>query len=73
MEKQVSFNLTKNIVHQTYSKKDYDRGQIDSTLYLYCYGRITQVQWIRVLWDLNEFKSKEMIVHIDSLHNTKII
>jgi hypothetical protein len=72
MSKQVKFDLTQNKVFTTYSKQEYDRHQIDSTLYLYNYQKISQVEWIKIQYDLHLYKTKEMPVHIDSIHNTKI-
>jgi hypothetical protein len=72
MSKQVKFDLTQNKTFTTYSKKEYDRHQIDSTLYLYNYHKISQIEWIKIQYDLHLYKTKEMHVHIDSIHNTKI-
>jgi hypothetical protein len=73
MAKKVNFNLSKNTYHTTYSSSEYNRSQIDSTIYLYCYKRITDKEMNTIINDLNIFKSKEMIIHIDSIQNTKLI
>ena len=72
MSKKVTFDLTKNKTYTTYSHKEYDRYQIDSTLYQYNYNKISQIEWIKIQLELNKYKTKEMPVHIDSIHNTKI-
>jgi hypothetical protein len=72
MTKKVKFNLDKNSFHETYSTIEYDRHQIDSILYLLSYRKITQKEWIIIMKDLNKFKTQEMQVHIDSIHNTHI-
>jgi hypothetical protein len=72
MGKKVTFNLSKNKIHKTYSRKEYDRHQIDSVMYLYSYNRISQKEWIKIMMELNIYKTREMNVHIDSIHNTKI-
>jgi len=72
MSKKVTFDLNKNKMYNTYSRKEYNRCQIDSTLYLYSYNRISNKEWIDILKELNLFKTQEMRVHIDSIHNTKI-
>lgn len=73
MNKKVTFNLNNNKIYNTYSKNEYDRNQIDSTLYLYNYCKISQQQWTNILRDLNFYKLNQMPVHIDSIHNTKLI
>lgn len=72
MKKKVTFNLAQNKIHNTYSRKEYNRHQIDSTLYLFSYNKITKNEFAMVLKELNSFKTQEMSVHIDSIHNTKI-
>lgn len=72
MDKKVTFNLEKNKIYQTYSSIEYDRHQIDSTLYLFSLKRISQNEWFDMMHELNKYKTNEMQVHIDSIHNTKI-
>lgn len=70
--KTVSFNLDNNIVFETYSKDDYDRRQIYSTLWRKAYNRITFQEWRSIYESLNKFKCEEMIIHKDSIGNINI-
>ena len=70
--KQVSFNLDNNKTYTTYSHKEYNRYQIDSILYQKAYNRIKFEEWQRIWLELNLFKIDEMIVHKDSLKNTRL-
>lgn len=72
MTKIVKFDLNKNTIHYTYSKNEYDRYQIDSSLYLYSYNRISPIEWIKLKMELYFYKKNEMRVHIDSIHNTNL-
>lgn len=51
-------------IHPTYSKKEYDRSQIDSTIYKKCYQRISEEKWKEILFKLQMYKN-EMILHIN--------
>lgn len=68
----VGFDLSRNTTHTVQSSDEYDRGQIDSTLYLRNMNRISLDEWNVMYSKLNEFKVKEMVVHKDSLENTKL-
>lgn len=70
--KSVRFNLDNTRFYNTYSNDEYDRYSIDSILYLKCYNKISDFEWTYMLNSLNIFKICEMIVHKDSLNNTKI-
>ena len=70
--KSVSFDLSKNKVYSAYSKAEYNRMPIDSILYLRCYRKISDVDWNNMLMQLNYYKTNEMLVHIESIHNTKL-
>lgn len=72
MPKKVTFDFTKNKTYTTYSREEYDRSHIDCILYLYAYKKISNTEWLNVQIDLNRYKTKEMPVHIDSIHNTKL-
>lgn len=72
IKKSVNFNLNKNTIHEVYSEDEYDRHQIDSILYLKCYKRINQNEWSDIFIKLNYYKMEEMIVHKESLKNTKL-
>lgn len=63
--KKVSFSDNAKI-YTTYSPSEYDRRMIDSTLYLKAYRRISDVEWIKILEDLNTYKKNEMQVHQNS-------
>lgn len=68
MSKKVTFDENKN---ECYVVEMYDRLPIQSVLYLRCYNKITSKEWIQIHEELNEFKYKEMVVHKDSLRNTR--
>jgi len=68
--KKVTFELEKNKIYNVYSKYEYDRTQIDSTLYQYCYKKISDFEWLKIKIELHIYKTQEMPVHIDSVHNT---
>lgn len=70
--KKVSFNLNKNIICITYSPNEYSRRQIDSILYLKSYKKINEHEWKAMLRELNNYKFSEMLIHKDSIRNTKI-
>jgi hypothetical protein len=70
--KSVQFNLDNTIFCYTYSNEEYDRYPIDSIMYLRCYNKVSDFDWINMLENLNLFKICEMIVHKNSLNNTRI-
>jgi len=70
--KSVQFNLDNTIFYDTYSSEEYDRYPIDSILYLKCYNKVSDFDWTNMLENLNLFKICEMIVHKNSLNNTRI-
>lgn len=70
--KKVKFNLNKNIQYTTYSSDEYSRCPIDSVLYLKSYNKISDTEWKIIMFQLNEYKLNEMIVHKDSIRNIKI-
>lgn len=72
MTKIVSFNLDKNRIYNTYSILEYDRIPIDSILYLRCYKKISDYEWFKIFENLNYFKTREMIVHKESVENIKL-
>jgi hypothetical protein len=70
--KVVKFNLESNQIFTTYSIDEYDRFSIDSILYLKCYNKITDDDWNKVFVELNDYKTKEMVVHNSSICNTRL-
>ena len=70
--KSVKFNLNKNEIFTTYSDDEYDRLPIDSVMYMKCYNKISDYDWLNIFKNLNFYKMCEMIVHKSSLRNTKI-
>jgi len=70
--KGVKFNLESNKIFTTYSIDEYDRLQIESILYLKCYNRVTDDEWDDVLIELNDYKTREMVVHNSSICNTRL-
>lgn len=67
--KRVLFNLDKNQIFQTYTRKEYDRYPIDSILYQRSLNRISNTQWDNIYNTLDLFKLYQMPVHKDSLSN----
>lgn len=67
--KKVSFDLTRNEMHLVYSEKEYDRGQIDSILYMRSYRRISDEEWFNMYIKLDLYKMYEMPVAKDSVAN----
>ncbi len=70
--KAVKFNLESNEIFTTYSVDEYDRLPIDSILYLKCYNKITDNDWNKALVELNDYKTREMVVHNSSICNTRL-
>lgn len=71
-QKNVYIQENKNTYHIVYSSDEYDRSQIDSFVYRKSYMRITHYEWTIAMKELNNYKLNEMIVHKDSVHNTRI-
>lgn len=67
--KKVSFDLSKNEILPTYSGTVYDRGQIDSILYMKSYRRISDEEWSNMYIKLDLYKMYEMPVAKDSIKN----
>lgn len=53
----------------TYTKKEYDRSPIYSTIYLKCMKRITPFEWRKIFVELNKYKLYEMEIHPKSKGN----
>jgi predicted GTPase len=70
--KQVTFDLDRNSVVETFSSDDYDRRMIDSILVRKCRNQVSFYEWFSVVQELQKYKSQEMIVHPMSLQNTSI-
>ena len=68
--KRVQFNIGNIFIIETYGPDEYDRSQIDSILYLKCYNRISHIEWQKEIEQLYSYKTKEMIVHKQSIKNT---
>lgn len=71
-KKVVSFDLGKNTNHETYAALDYNRKCTDSFLCQRYLKRVSIVQWIKAMQELNNFKCTEMVVHKDSRHNISL-
>lgn len=69
--KKVSFDLSRNETILTYSESEYDRGQIDSVLYLRSYRRISDEEWSSIYIKLDLYKMYEMPVSKDSITNNR--
>lgn len=69
--KSVGFNLENNTIYSVYSRDEYDRMQIDSTLYLKCYNKISKSDWYNIQNQLRYYKKTQMIVHYKSICNTR--
>lgn len=73
MAKVVSFNLDDNKIYDTYSVSEYDRGiSIHSVIFLRYCNKISDYEWFSLFEQLNQFKIKEMIVHKESVSNTRL-
>ncbi len=70
--KSVRFNLNENKICETYSTSEYDREPICSVLNLYKYNKIDLEEWKDIFIKLNLFKIREMIVHNNSICNTRL-
>lgn len=68
----VGFDLSRNVVYDTYSANEYDRMPIDSILYRKCLNKVTQKQWQDIIHNLNVYKTTEMIVHNNSINNIRL-
>jgi hypothetical protein len=59
--------------HRMHMKDDfnlgdqYDRFPIDSILYLKCFNKVSNTDWLKMLKKLNHYKEVEMIVHKNNL------
>lgn len=60
--KKVTFS-SKIVYHKTYSRKQYDRSSISSTIYQRMRREINDFEWRKIFVDLNNYKANEMIVH----------
>lgn len=69
--KSVVFNLEKNRIYSVYSSDEYDRFPIVSTLYLKCYNKISAEDWGDIQKQLSYYKKTQMIVHSESICNTR--
>lgn len=70
--KTVTFDLTRNTIHETFSKDDYDRSIISCILYLKTCKRVSNEEWSQLWMDLNDYKCNEMVVDKASIYNTKL-
>ena len=68
----VTFDLESNKIFTTYSIDEYNRLPIDSILYLKCYNKVTDDEWDKLLVELNNYKTREMVVHNSSICNTRL-
>jgi len=66
-KKQCTFN-EQNTIYETYSSDEYDRHCIDSILYQKLYNKISDYEWSLLLIDLNNYKNKEMIIHLSNIN-----
>ena len=69
--KRVEFDTNKNVVYSVYSREEYDRWPIDSILYQRSLRRISNTEWQLMIQQLNFYKQTEMVVHNESVTNTK--
>jgi hypothetical protein len=72
MTKSVTFAIEHNKIHETYSRHEYDRFQIDSVVYLHSYNRLSWLDMSVIYFELNQYKLKEMEVHELSKSNTRL-
>lgn len=60
------------ICYKTYSRKQYDRSSIRSTIYQRMRREINDFEWRKIFVDLNNYKTNEMIVHPNAKSNNSI-
>ena len=72
-KKKVTFDLDSNTIFETYSKIDYNRNQTNSLMYrrYYKLNEVSDIEkeWFQMQDEMDRYKLKEMIVHINSIHN----
>ena len=64
-QKVCRFSDNNNIVYTTYSRDEYDRLPIDSTIYKKSLNKIPLTEWNNIVKSLILYKKYEMIVHIN--------
>lgn len=62
--KTVQFDLSKNCIYNTYSKDEYDRQM--------AVIRVTLTEVNNIYKELRKYKTTEMIVHNNSIGNTRL-
>ena len=72
INKNVKFNLEKNIVYDTYTLEEYNRIQINSLYNKMLAHKIPYSKLNNIFNKLNKYKLQEMVVHKKSLCNTTI-
>lgn len=72
INKNVKFNLDKNIVYDTYTLDEYNRIQINSLYNKILASKIPYSKLNNIFDKLNKYKLQEMVVHKKSLCNTTI-
>ena len=72
MNKNVTFNLEKNIIYYTYNFDEYNRSQINSLYNQIRNNNVSNQNLVNIFNKLNKYKLEEMIVHKKSLCNTTI-
>lgn len=70
--KNVGFNLEKNRIYETYNSDEYDRKPIYCLYIKLITNQIQNFKIINIFQKLNKYKLEEMIVHKESVSNTKI-
>lgn len=69
--KHVTFTVQLYTVEYTYSNSEYDRTPILSELFVNRHT-LSDQEWFSECEKLNEFKTQEMIVHKNSVINTRL-
>ncbi len=66
MKKKVSINTSMNTILE-FDSLDYDRAQIDSTIYQRAYGKVSNTEWIHIQKELYFYKLLDMPLHISNV------
>jgi hypothetical protein len=70
--KNVQFNLDQNRFYETYNSDEYDRKPIYCLYIKLITNKIQSLKITNIFQKLNKYKLEEMIVHKESVSNTKI-
>lgn len=70
--KNVNFNLDNNIIGYTYNSEEYDRTPIYCLYIKLIQNKVDNLKLCNIYKKLNKYKLEEMIIHKESVFNTRI-